>query len=433
MLMEGGTPDVLQQRAQTAGLMFREPTPKDGNCFFWAINDQLQRDALRKERAKTMDQGDIREAVTCYIKDHPKTTNGESIVAFTAETSLDEYLAKMSQNGSWADHIYVQATADFLKRTIHIVSTSGGEDGCFICVEPIGGESEGTPLLLGHYAERHYQSLDTTAALGSSPPPLQGSSPSPLQGSSPPPLQGSSPPPLQGSSPPPLQGSSPSPLQGSSPSPLQGSSPPPLQGSSPSPLHDYEVSIAMRYHSLLGPESIGDTPPVRRRQSENGDMQLTDAPSDLVEVQDPRDSLQSWLQARDNFSADLLFGPCEEAELKGYFTSIKPFLQRLADGEIPDNKRHSTFFGQDEEGNSTRRKLYMMHKSGAFTEEQATFIGKCIMKEVKIPLEMPLLMEYQIMVLLPEALAAIYQVRKGTTTLEEARNCVWRAGFREDL
>ncbi|XP_066288313.1 uncharacterized protein [Branchiostoma lanceolatum] len=256
MLMEGGTPDVLQQRAQTAGLMFREPTPKDGNCFFWAINDQLQRDALRKEGAKTMYQGDIREAVTCYIKDHPKTTNGESIVAFTAERSLDEYLAKMSQNGSWADHIYVQAIADFLKRTIHIVSTSGGEDGCFICVEPIGGESEGTPLLLGHYAERHYQSLDTTAALGSSPSPLQGSSPSPLQGSSPSPLQGSSP----------------SPLQGSSPSPLQGSSPSPLQGSSPSPLHDDEVSIAMRYHSLLGPESIGDTPPVRRRQSENGDM-----------------------------------------------------------------------------------------------------------------------------------------------------------------
>ncbi|CAH1242367.1 Hypp6624 [Branchiostoma lanceolatum] len=163
---KGNRPDVLEQRAETTGLKFRTPTPRDGNCFFWAVSDQLQREELKQEGADQMTQEDIRKSVTSYIRDHPDAAYGEPLASFipTPGVSLEEYLSNMSEDGAWADHIYVQATADFLGRPVSIVSTSGNDDNCFIFVEPRGGGSNRTSLLLGHYAENHYQSLDTTGA-----------------------------------------------------------------------------------------------------------------------------------------------------------------------------------------------------------------------------------------------------------------------------
>ncbi|XP_078608430.1 uncharacterized protein LOC144880240 [Branchiostoma floridae x Branchiostoma japonicum] len=204
---KGDRPDVLEQRAQTAGLKFRTPTPKDGNCFFWAVSDQLQREELKQEGAEQMTQEDIRKSVTSYIRDHPNTADGEPLASFIPGSSLEEYLAKMSEDGAWADHICVQATADFLGRPVSIVSTSGKDDECFIFVQPQSGDSDGSSLLLGHYSENHYQSLDTTAALES-----------------------------------------------------------PTDCGEAGSFHDDEVSIDKQRHTLLGPETVGKTPPVGRRE-----------------------------------------------------------------------------------------------------------------------------------------------------------------------
>ncbi|XP_078698158.1 uncharacterized protein LOC144925832 isoform X2 [Branchiostoma floridae x Branchiostoma belcheri] len=100
---------------------------------------------------------------------------------------------------------------------------------------------------------------------------------------------------------------------------------------------------------------------------------------------------------------------------------------------IRDNDRHNVIFGRDEAGCPTRRQLWQMHYSGAFDEDQANFIGECIQKEVPIPPDLSLAMEYRIMVLLPEALAVIYHIMKGTVTMEEARDYIRKAGCWEDL
>ncbi|XP_019619732.1 PREDICTED: uncharacterized protein LOC109466449 [Branchiostoma belcheri] len=250
----GSRPDVLEQRAQTAGMKLRPPTPKDGNCFFWAISDQLKREALRQEGAEEMAQEDIRELVTSYIRDNPNTADGEPIASFidTPGVSLEEYLIKMAENGVWADHIVVQATADLLRRTINIVSTAGDEDTCFIIVEPFDGNSNGAPLLLGHYCENHYQSLDATAGWLSRDSSSSAAPPRDSSLSATPPRDSSS------SAAPPRDSSS--------------SAAPPRDSSSSD--DDDEVSIRMSLHRLLGPEYVGDTPPVLRRQSENGAMEV---------------------------------------------------------------------------------------------------------------------------------------------------------------
>ncbi|KAI8511939.1 hypothetical protein Bbelb_110390 [Branchiostoma belcheri] len=497
----GSRPDVLEQRAQTAGMKLRPPTPKDGNCFFWAISDQLKREALRQEGAEEMAQEDIRELVTSYIRDNPNTADGEPIASFidTPGVSLEEYLIKMAENGVWADHIVVQATADLLRRTINIVSTAGDEDTCFIIVEPFDGNtgwlsrdssssaapprdssssaapprdssssaapprdssssaapprdssssaapprdsssSAAPPRDSSSSAAPPRDSSSSAApprdSSSSAAPPRDSSSsaapPRDSSSSAAPPRDSSSSaaPPRDSSSsaaPPRDSSSSAAPPRDSSSSaapPRDSSSsaaPPRDSSSSAAPPRDSsssddddEVSIRMSLDRLLGPEYVGDTPPV-----------LADSPSDLVE-------LQRRVHALANYSPDLLFGSCEERELEAYFDEVKPYLQKLARGEVPDNERHSMFFGHNEKGKSTRRDLYRKHSSGAFTEDQANFIANCIMKEVKIPLELPMRIEYQVMVLLPEALAAIYQKKKGIDTLEEARDYVWRAGFRE--
>ncbi|KAI8516429.1 hypothetical protein Bbelb_050100 [Branchiostoma belcheri] len=181
-------------------------------------------------------------------------------------------------------------------------------------------------------------------------------------------------------------------------------------------LQDAEVSIDKAQHFLLGPEVlVGETPPVLSSQHEDSDSSSVSSYEPFVAT------------------PDMLFGECDLDEMKNYFNAVKPYLSRLAKGEIPDNERHSLFFGKDEEGLSTRSKLRRQHFSGAFTEDQVNTVGVWLMKEVEVPLQQPLLMEYRVMVLLPEALAAMYQQRKGTDTMEEARELVQLAGWREDL
>eukprot|EP00058_Branchiostoma_floridae_P002208 XP_002587696.1 hypothetical protein BRAFLDRAFT_94599 [Branchiostoma floridae] len=55
--------------------------------------------------------------------------------------------------------------------------------------------------------------------------------------------------------------------------------------------------------------------------------------------------------------------------------------------KIPDNERHSLFFRREENGWSTRKKLWDVHHSGAFTEDQANLVDKWVIEEVDIPLQ----------------------------------------------
>lgn len=68
----------------------------------------------------------------------------------------------MKGDGQFADHIAVQATARMLRTDILIV-TSSLESNPKNCIVYIIGENNffGIPILLGHYWENHYQSLES--------------------------------------------------------------------------------------------------------------------------------------------------------------------------------------------------------------------------------------------------------------------------------
>lgn len=73
-----------------------------------------------------------------------------------------QYLATLKNNRAWGDHIAVVALATALSYDIRIVSSASGTSDCFdVIVEPNNNKaSHDKPLLLGHYAEHHYESLD---------------------------------------------------------------------------------------------------------------------------------------------------------------------------------------------------------------------------------------------------------------------------------
>ena len=76
--------------------------------------------------------------------------------------TFDSWSKKMKGDGEFADHIVVQATARKLKTDIIIVISSP-ESNYEHCIVYIIGENiySGIPILLGHYWENHYQSLES--------------------------------------------------------------------------------------------------------------------------------------------------------------------------------------------------------------------------------------------------------------------------------
>ncbi|XP_070561653.1 uncharacterized protein [Ptychodera flava] len=73
------------------------------------------------------------------------------------------YLKKMSCNGTWADHVTVQATSDMLQLPIHIITSASPESDNFdIIFCPPACKEDGT-ILLGHKCEDHYISLGVSA------------------------------------------------------------------------------------------------------------------------------------------------------------------------------------------------------------------------------------------------------------------------------
>ena len=68
----------------------------------------------------------------------------------------------MEKDGEWGDHLVMMALTIVLSHNILIVSSvDGASDHFTVIVEPNGHvASNDVPLLLGHYAENHFVSLD---------------------------------------------------------------------------------------------------------------------------------------------------------------------------------------------------------------------------------------------------------------------------------
>ena len=74
-----------------------------------------------------------------------------------------EYLEKMARDGTWGDHLILQAAARHLNCVIHIISSHPEFD---VKIEPDSNSAtcDVAELLLGHIYEYHYVSLEAGTA-----------------------------------------------------------------------------------------------------------------------------------------------------------------------------------------------------------------------------------------------------------------------------
>ena len=111
----------------------------------------------------------LRIAVKNFIQnsDHPNVvqfrTNYEENAATINNESWDQYWTKMTQDKVWADYIFIQSTAWFLKHDIMIITTSNNDDNPIITISG-NIDDENTPcpyatLTIGCKSNVHYQSL----------------------------------------------------------------------------------------------------------------------------------------------------------------------------------------------------------------------------------------------------------------------------------
>ena len=84
-----------------AGLTYRHPpAPKDGNCLFHAMNDQL----IRLGRVSQSDTK-VRCDLVNYLRSNPTTPDGTHFREFIKHGAWDTYLGRMAMDGEWGDWI----------------------------------------------------------------------------------------------------------------------------------------------------------------------------------------------------------------------------------------------------------------------------------------------------------------------------------------
>ncbi|XP_035697810.1 uncharacterized protein LOC118430883 [Branchiostoma floridae] len=152
----------LAARVCELGLTFRDEVPGDGNCMFHAVSDQV----LRTE-GRNITHLQLREQAVTHLRRNPRNAHGDHLSNFILNQTWEEYLETMSRDGTWGDHVVLQAMAGMLGRDVIIVS-SVEADNYVTVLQPQSGANPETarPLLLGHYAENHYASLDETLSGG---------------------------------------------------------------------------------------------------------------------------------------------------------------------------------------------------------------------------------------------------------------------------
>ena len=84
--------------------------------------------------------------------------NPERFIESNTEDSWASYLANLSQHGTWADALVIQAVADAFHMTINIVESNQGFTPCTV-ISPVAIPGhEPTVINIGHIDELHYVS-----------------------------------------------------------------------------------------------------------------------------------------------------------------------------------------------------------------------------------------------------------------------------------
>ena len=134
--------DLLQSRLAQHGLRILDGGA--GDCFFRVVSHQLY-----GEPSYNMN---IRSTGVQYIRNNP-----ERFIESSTDHSWLWYLAYMSQQGTWADAIVIQAVADALNLTIHIIESNPGF-ALVTNISPVSSKTDTTVITTGHLDEVHYAS-----------------------------------------------------------------------------------------------------------------------------------------------------------------------------------------------------------------------------------------------------------------------------------
>ncbi|MES9901347.1 MAG: hypothetical protein ABW168_01535 [Sedimenticola sp.] len=125
--------------------------PGDGNCQFEALSHQLSYKGIHRNSVT------LRQQAVKHMEENPSRFQ-----PFVTE-DYDSYLSCMKNEGTYGDHVTLQALADVYNMQILVVSSQGPEHATFVGTDNYIPD---IPLLaLGHYPEdngQHYVSVSIT-------------------------------------------------------------------------------------------------------------------------------------------------------------------------------------------------------------------------------------------------------------------------------
>jgi len=132
----------LNERLQAYGLK-EKVIRGDGNCQFRALADQLYKDSERHVECRRM--------VMAQMKCDP-----ESYSVFVPDEEFSDYVARMSRDGTWGDHLTLQAAADAYGVRLCVITSYA--ESFLIEITPKKLKSHRV-LWLSFWAEVHYNSI----------------------------------------------------------------------------------------------------------------------------------------------------------------------------------------------------------------------------------------------------------------------------------
>ena len=154
--------------------VIKEPTQGDGNCFFRAVVNQIQRNDVIIDIPSQMISSHIllRNAVVDFVSYNYELNTSEEfqiakidycqkyqLAGEPIERTWERKLADMRKNGTWAEDLFVVCTAMFLKNDILITSNSQTKENPWNIIEGKKSNIFSSPLTLAYIENQHFRSL----------------------------------------------------------------------------------------------------------------------------------------------------------------------------------------------------------------------------------------------------------------------------------
>ncbi|KAK3583061.1 hypothetical protein CHS0354_004006 [Potamilus streckersoni] len=111
----------MKELVEREGLVVKDVFP-DGNCLFTAVVDQLRVHGNFKYTPST-----LRAAAVNYLKENSKQRDGTPLEHFLLNETWENYLARMSRDGEWGEHIILGAVSEVLRCRINVLGGMSGK------------------------------------------------------------------------------------------------------------------------------------------------------------------------------------------------------------------------------------------------------------------------------------------------------------------